>query len=116
MLSFSHREKFRRARWYALVVLISICSLTINVATRYGSAHNPAPSAAKSLHQSSTHEPSRQRLTNTASTCVQPAATATVLYAPSSSDCIASSGPALPRFFLVSSLYTRPPPSSAFLS
>ena len=112
MMSLSNRDSGRCARWCALVVLLAVCSLTISVATRYSSPENVSNSITQSLHKQTSEEPSRQRLTNDATTWVPPRDVCTVLYAPAPYLPLPLTDPDVPSPAFVSSLYYRPPPSS----
>src|SRR5580658_4578554 len=111
----TNRTYQRHGSWCALVVLLAVCSLTINVTTRYCSTES-ALASASGLHKYSSPEASRQRLTKDAATWIPPVVRALVLPASSFSLQVAPASPPLPALLLEISLHNRPPPSSAFLA
>src|ERR1700757_2509234 len=97
MLSLTNHDTGGCARWCALVVLLSVCSLTVSVATRYSSSADPSSAAGKSVQKHSPEEPGRQRLTKNAATWVPPVAVSAMLHAPSSDARISFEGPRIPK-------------------
>ena len=115
MLSVTNHETGKCTRWCAVMVLVAVCSLAINVATRYSSAESLFASASKTLHKHTSEQPSRQRLTKNAATWIPPLVVSALFYVPSTYPRVASRGPAVPSANFVPSLYYRPPPSSSSL-
>lgn len=115
MLNVGNRANGRCARWCALVTLLAVCSLTVSVATRYGSTAITPSSASTSVHKPGSTEPARQRLDNNAATWMPPLVVVTVLYVPSAHPAVTVTEPDISNPSFVSSLYHRPPPVSVSL-
>ena len=110
MPRLTNRDVGRCARWYALVILLSVFALTLQVATRFGSHNAPVQVAAKSLHKQ--FQRSVPRLTRESANWIPPVVT-TVAYRTSSTVLLKEpAGPETPNRPAKSSLFTRPPPSS----
>ncbi len=116
MLRFTHLEASPRRRWHALVVLLAMCALTVSVATRYCSPRNSSVSAIKTLHQHSSPETARQRLTKDAADWMPPFIHSVLFQAPASYPPIAHDGPPTLTLVFEKSLYNRPPPRSTSLA
>jgi hypothetical protein len=108
----SQSKRCTQKHWRILIIALAVCSLTVNVATRYSSCDLASVSIAKVLHKHSSPEKSRQRLTKVASSWLRPVTSSTPLQAPASYPRIAPAGPPIPGTFFEASLYDRPPPAS----
>lgn len=107
-----------RQQWSALVVLLAVCCLTVNVATRYSSPATALPnrtsvssSSQIATLQNRLIEHSRQRLQKTSIAWNPPLDRTISLEAPTFYPRIAPSGPPVAAVLLSESLYNRPPPS-----
>lgn len=94
-------------RFYALIVALAICGLTISVATRTFRLRASDATVVKS----SSPQPVRQHMDRDASKWAPPVSVATVLQTPVFYPQVAPAGPPLPRLFFDESLVNRPPPS-----
>ena len=110
MLSPKNHETGRCAHWCAGVVLLAVCTLTISVATRYGSQESSGLLSTHTVHKHCSPEPGRQRLTNNATNWIPPVVEAAVLQSPTAYERVAPAEPVFPKLFPESSLYNRPPP------
>ncbi len=99
-----------RRRW-AVVVLLTVCSLTVSVATRYTFSRGLNESKAASARSHVSPELTRQRLLKNAATWMPPVVASEVVYECSAYPRIAPSGPPIPSLFYEESLFNRPPPS-----
>jgi hypothetical protein len=113
----SHIKPRRIFNWRYVLVLVAVCSLIVNVATRYsvsvGSQVNIAAKHVKDHSQDQT----RQRLSKTVTIRVAPVSR--LFHNLEVSDFyprFAPGGPPVQTLFLNNSLYNRPPPSSEHLS
>jgi hypothetical protein len=108
-------DKPKRGISCAIVVLLAVFSLTVSVATRYCSPQNSSARSAacsvRNVHEHSSPERSRQRLTKSAADWMPPVVGTAVQEAPRLYARIAPAGPPAPSFLLEKSLYNRPPPS-----
>jgi hypothetical protein len=113
MLRRPNLEKRWRGKGCAVVVLLAVVSLTVNVATRYCSSPSSASAAcsARSVHEVSSPERSRQRLTKTSADWMPTVIGTAVLEAAPSYPRIAPAGQPRHGLLLEKSLYNRPPPS-----
>jgi hypothetical protein len=116
MPSVSHFVGRRRQIWCALVILLSVCSLIVNVATRYSTSGNPSSATVKTVQTRTSPEAKRQHLAKDAANWLPPVICFSVLQSPSSYPRIAPAGPPIPGLLLEESLYNRPPPSFESLS
>jgi len=116
MLRLTSLEGSRRKRWCAGVVLFAVCSLTLSVATRYCFSEVASNHCTTTVHKQSSRQPSRQRLMKNAADWMPPVVGTAVFHAPASYPHVALAAPAIPSLFIEHKLYTRPPPSSEFLS
>jgi hypothetical protein len=107
----SQNKSRRQTHWHILIVALAVCSLTVNVATRYSSSDLASVSIQKALHKHSSAWTSRQRLTKVASSWLRPVISSTPLQAPASYPRVAPAGPPIPGIFFETSLYNRPPPA-----
>ena len=112
----SHFVTRLRRMHCALVILLAVCSLIVNVATRYSSSGNSGVGAVKTVQTRASIEAKRQHLAKDAANWLPPVICFTVLQAPSSYPRIAPAGPPIPGLLLEESLYNRPPPASTFLA
>jgi len=115
MLNLGNRANGRCAFWCALVILLSVSSLTVSVTTRYNSAATSPLSAGPSVQKNCSAEPARQRLDNNATTWMPPLVVVTVLHLPSRHPAVTVAEPDISNPSFVSSLYHRPPPYSVSL-
>jgi hypothetical protein len=99
-------------RCCAVLIVLSVCLLTIRVTTRFcfsDASPRHSVGAASVVQMHPTPERCRQRLIKDATTWQRPrvcsAVQAAVSYA-----CNAPSGPSLPGLLILESLYNRPPP------
>jgi hypothetical protein len=97
---------------FAVIILIVVCALAVSVATRYSSDARASASRSKSLHQHSSPEFGRQRLTKDAAAWVPPVIISTALLTPSFYPRVSPAGPPIDGLQFEKSLYNRPPPSS----
>lgn len=114
MFGSIHRDGGRCARGYALVVLISIFSLTLQVATRFTLHTASASTLAKSLHKQAPRSV-HPRLNRDSANWIPPAVTSTVYRGSSAILLLVPAGPETPNRPSKSSLFTRPPPFSYLL-
>ncbi|MFZ0760904.1 MAG: hypothetical protein WAM69_13225 [Candidatus Sulfotelmatobacter sp.] len=116
MSLLQHSGMQRLRNWCVAVVLLTTCSLTVSVVTRYCS---PASSSAYSIRAVVNHastDAQRQRLAKDAATWIAPVFCSALLPAPVSYPPIAAARPPLPALFFAEALYNRPPPSFAPLA
>jgi hypothetical protein len=107
----------RFSSWRRIVVLAAVCSLALNVATRYCAATTSHTSAAAQRVTSHSPDEKRQHLDKTATAPVEPVCRLlAVLQVSSFYPRFAPGGPPVHTLVLDESLYNRPPPSSEFLS
>ncbi len=116
MSSLRHFEGRRHRTWCALVVLAAVCSLTVNVATRYSSPLNPSSPTVKTVRTHTAPDAKRQRLAKNAADWAPPVVCFDVLRSPRSYPRISPAGPPIPNLLLEESLYNRPPPFSESFS
>jgi len=112
----SHFVGRRRRVWCALVILLSVCSLIVNVATRYSTFGNPSSATVKTVQARTSPEAKRQHLAKDAANWLPPVICFSVLQSPNSYPRIAPAGPPISGLVLEESLYNRPPPSFESLS
>jgi hypothetical protein len=115
--SASNSKRRRVFNWRYALVLVAVCSLTVNVATRYSVSISSHISAG--ARRVTSHSPSetRQRLNKTATIPVTPVARLlAVLEVSDFYPRFAPGGPPVHTLCLDKSLYNRPPPSSALHS
>jgi len=98
-------------QWCVLVVVLAVCCLTLNVATRYCSADASSTFAVRTLHKHAITTPARQRLTKDAATWIPPVVCSAVWCTPAFYPSIAPEEPSISRLSFEKSLYNRPPPS-----
>ena len=98
-------------RWWALMVLLAVCSLTVSVATRYTSAPADPIGATTTVRNHVAPEPGRQRLLQNAATWIPPLLCSFVFQAPLSYSRVVPDSPSVPNLLLEENLYNRPPPS-----
>jgi hypothetical protein len=98
----------RRPRWCSLIILLAICTLAVNVATRsfLHSAHHHKTGVTSVSPQGM-----RQHLDRDAVNWSRPSPVLAVFDAPAFYPRIAPAGPPLPSIFFDESLSNRPPPS-----
>jgi hypothetical protein len=111
-----HFVNRRRKMHCALVILLAVCSLIVNVATRYSSPGSSGSAGVKTVQTRASVEAKRQHLAKDAANWLPPVICFTVLQSPSSYPRIAPAGPPIAGLVLEESLYNRPPPASKFLS
>lgn len=104
-------EQGRRQRWWAAVVLLAVCSLTVSVATRYTFSRGLNESKTASVGRHVSPELSRQRLLKNAATWMPPVVAAEIVSECSDYPRIAPGGPPIPNLFYEESLSNRPPPA-----
>jgi hypothetical protein len=97
----------QRLKWYALVVVLTICALTTSLATRTFRLHF-SPTATVRTNSA---QAMRQHLDRDAVRWVAPVPVLTTLQAPTFYPRVAPAGPPLPSLFFDESLYNRPPPA-----
>jgi hypothetical protein len=105
-LQFGERRRLSR---YALVVLGTVFSLTVNLATRYGSFCGATDHGIKVIQAHVTSDAKRQRLADSADTWMPPRFSFSILRVPGFCSPTAL-GESAPHLLLEASLYTRPPP------
>lgn len=110
----NHNSRGRQF-WCAVVVVLAVCSLTVSVATRYGSLGGSI-SVATTLHKSPSLEDGRQRLLKYAPLWGPPVVGCAKLGAPTSYSQVAPPAPPIPNAISEESLYNRPPPACELLS
>ena len=103
-------------RWWALMVLLAVCSLAVSVATRYTSVPAGPDGATTTVSNHAAPEPGRQRLLQNAATWIPPLICPIVFQVPLSYSREVPVSPDLPNLLLEENLYNRPPPSSQLLS
>jgi len=103
-------------RWWALMVLLAVCSLAVSVATRYTSAPAGPDSATTSVRNHVAPEPGRQRLLQNAATWIPPVICPVVFQVPLSYSRVVPVGVRVPNLLLEENLYNRPPPSLPLFS
>jgi hypothetical protein len=111
MLRLSHLDSPRRRAFGALLVLVSVCSLTISVATRYSSHEYSTPHKSTTVQKQVSSEPGRQRLDKGAATWLPPVAQLSLLEPPAVSPAVLPAVQPVPVNLLEQSLCNRPPPS-----
>jgi len=111
MASVRHFATRRPTSWCALVILTAVCSLTVNVATRYSSPTDFSTHAVKTAVKHSSSDQQRQRLANDAANWVTPIYCTSALLAPASYARFAPERPSLGYPGFADALYNRPPPS-----
>lgn len=107
----SKRKNRKPTALLGALVLLSVCSLTARLATRY---YFPADGSIQSVKVAKVHAPDakRQRLNKNAADWHPPVFNFTQLQSPSYYPRVAPAGPPIPGLFLEESLYNRPPPLS----
>jgi hypothetical protein len=110
MLQINPVENPRRWHWCSVIVLIAAISLTLSLATRYGSARACSDSAGTTVQKVSAPEQARQRLLKNAATWVPPAICVTGLEIPVAHTHIVAAGPPIIKLCFGKNLYNRPPP------
>jgi len=103
-------------RWWALMVLLAVCSLAVSVATRYTSTPADPGSATTNVRNHVAPEPGRQRLLQNAATWIPPFICSIVFQVPLSYSRVVPVGPRVPNLLLEENLYNRPPPPLQHLS
>jgi len=104
-------EHGRCRRWWAAVVVLAVCSLTVSVATRYTFSRGLTETRTVSVRSHASPELSRQRLLKNAATWMPPVVASEVVCECSAYPRIAPGGPPIPNIFYEESLFNRPPPS-----
>ena len=97
----------QRSAWYAMLITLAICGLTVNLAGRtfhFGADHVVCV-------QSQSSQVKRQQMNRDADGWVAPVVKVTVLEVVSFSPRVAPAGPPIPNVFFDESLFYRPPPS-----
>jgi hypothetical protein len=115
MASVKQFEMRGRRIWCAIVILVAVCSLTVNVATRYGSAAGISTHTVKATVKDASTDAQRQRLAKDAANWITPVSNASPLQAPTLCPRIAPEGAPVPHLFFADALYNRPPPSAQSL-
>jgi hypothetical protein len=101
----------RRSKpWCALVVLVSVCSLTISLATRYSSSWSISSHSVRVNQTHASPDAKRQRLTKNAANWMPPVFSFAVLQAPRFYPQIVSVGATAPNLLFEEKLFSRPPP------
>lgn len=103
-------------RWWALMVLLAVCSLAVSVATRYTSAPADPDGATTTVRNHAAPEPGRQRLLQNAATWIPPFICSIVFDVPLSYSRVVPARPRVPNILLEDNLYNRPPPSAHLFS
>ena len=116
MLRLIHPDTPSRKICSTLLVLVAVCSLAVSVTTRYGASEYSSFSKAHVVHQRSSSEPSRQRLTQVTANWLSPVISYEMLDLPAEHSSLTPIEHPAVTAFLDESLYNRPPPSSQFLS
>ncbi|MGA7909457.1 MAG: hypothetical protein WCA16_18770 [Candidatus Sulfotelmatobacter sp.] len=104
-----------RKSWWAIVILLAVCSLTVNVATRYGSAADFSTHTVRTAVKDTSSDAQRQRLAKDAVNWITPVSCSSPLPAPASYSRLAPEGPATSYLLFADALYNRPPPSARSL-
>jgi hypothetical protein len=116
MLRRESPESGWSGRCCAAVVLVSVCLLTIRVATRFSFAGVSPTQSVRTANLVQVHltpERSRQRLIKDATTWKNPLVYSAAWQIPVLYGCIVPAGPSLPGLLILENLYNRPPPHSA---
>jgi hypothetical protein len=110
--------KVRRCSiWSQIFVLAVVCSLAVNVATRYSVSTSSHTGISAKRVTSHSRDQKRQHLDETATTLIEPdSRLLAVLQVSNFYPRFAPGGPPVHNLLLDTSLYNRPPPSSQFLS
>jgi hypothetical protein len=107
----------RRSTWSRIFVLAVVCSLAVNVATRYSvstSSHTDISAKRVTIHS---QDQKRQHLDKTTTTPIETVSRLlAVLQVSNFYPRFAPGGPPVHNLLLDTSLYNRPPPSSEFFS
>lgn len=98
-------------RWCSVVVLVAAISLTVSLATRYGSSYRLLGSGVPAVQKAGFPEPVRQRLLKNAATWIPPVICAAVLDAPATRPRVVPSSPRIVETFFEENRYNRPPPA-----
>ena len=109
-----HRDRRSCTGWYVVVLLLSIFSLTLQLATRFTLRTASVSTSGKSLHKQSSRNVD-PRLTRDSVNWFPPAVSSTIYRSSSVVLLTVASGPETPNRPAKSSLFTRPPPYSYFL-
>jgi hypothetical protein len=109
-------EKRGLHNWRALLVLVAVCSLTVSLATRYGSPFAPSSHTVKTARTLAPQDAKRQRLVKNAVNWMPPVVCFGVLPAPVVHLRFAPAAPLAASLLFEVSLFDRPPPFSAPLS
>jgi len=113
MLKRGSPESQWSGRCCAVLILFSVCLLTIRVTTRFCfSDATPKQSVGRMsvVDVRLSQEHGRQRLIKDATSWKRPLIISTAWQAPAFHGCIAPKGPSLPGLLIHESLYNRPPP------
>jgi len=112
------RLKYRRAnglRWRGVLIAVTICSLTLSVATRFWAPYTSHSSSTVTSTDRRAAEPLRQHLDRDATQWVAPVAALCIVEPTAIGTRVAPARTILPTRLFSDSLYNRPPPSSPFL-
>jgi hypothetical protein len=110
MLRFTDCKNRREWLWFARVfILLVVCTLAVNVATRYSSADSFSGYSKATLHGGLSPE-SRQRLTKDVSEWMPPMVHLIALAAPVLYSRSVPASPPVRNCAFAESLYNRPPP------
>jgi hypothetical protein len=107
-----HFENKRLYHCFAVIVLVAICSLTVNLVTRYYSPALGTPSqTVKAVRTNTSADASRQRLAKDGAHWLPPTAYIDIRRVPTFYPRVAPAGPLVTSLFSEQNLYNRPPPS-----
>lgn len=112
MPSVEQLGKSERTNWFVIVVLVAVCALTVNVATRYGSSAGFSTPTVRATVKATSAHAQRQRLAKDAANWITPVSSASPLRTPASTPRIALERAPIPSIFFADALYNRPPPSA----
>lgn len=118
-MSIVLNKRFRRvSSWCCFLIVVTVCSLAVNVMARYTGTFSAEVHLGKSsVVRIHSQDQKTQRLNKDATRWVSPPDfQVTVLETPSFYPRFAPNGPSLHSFLLDQHLYNRPPPVSSFLA
>jgi len=101
----------KRMSWCGTIVVVTVYSLALSVATRYAWGHTTPDGKAASIQKNWSAPKSHQRLLKDAATWTPPEISCGPLEAPNFYPQVAPAAPPLPGLLFEKSLYNRPPPT-----
>lgn len=102
-------RRTERKCWCTLIVLVSVCALTVSVATRY--SVSPSVQNSTIVQKNTAWTPGLQHLLNNAATWIPPVIYTAIYQDRGTYIQHVQPAPTVPSVLLEKNLYNRPPPS-----